>query len=150
MLGGCEDAGALARAFRIRSERRQRLFRGHALPAGQPVQRCTQGRFAAWRSQLGQRNRRLNRHASACRRIDRGLSRLGRQAFDFVEIGDGTGTTPPPTFPGTSGTDSLVFLGNLQGTIVPGRFEPGAGDPAGGVPLSGIPAASKRPAVTTT
>ncbi|MFN8544812.1 MAG: M4 family metallopeptidase [Candidatus Binatia bacterium] len=71
-----------------------------------------------------------------------------RQAFDSVEIGDGDGTVPPPPFPGTSGSDSLLFLGSLSGTTVAGRFEPGLGDPAGGVALSLTPAAARRPAVT--
>lgn len=77
-------------------------------------------------------------------------ARKTREAFDAVEIFEGTGTPEPEPFPAVQGPDSLVyvFYDPASDATYLGRFEEGLGDPPGGVQLSAFPVQPSRPSVS--
>jgi len=71
------------------------------------------------------------------------------QAFDAVEIFDGTSTPPPPEFPAVAGPDSTLYATRdfASGALVLGRREQVLGDGPDGAPLGLAPVAASRPSV---
>jgi Zn-dependent metalloprotease len=72
-----------------------------------------------------------------------------RDAFTFVEIGDGPATEPPPPIEGTEGEDATLFVryDPFSDALFLAREEFGLSDPIGGVYLSRFDVRAKRPAV---
>jgi Zn-dependent metalloprotease len=73
-----------------------------------------------------------------------------RDAFDLVQVFDGTPTDPPDPFPGTQGPDSTIFLFTDLNSLVTTlwRQEDALGDAPDGDQISATPLKQARPAVT--
>jgi len=70
------------------------------------------------------------------------------RAFDVTQIFDGTSTDgSPPSYPGTDGADSTIFVFTSDGKHFLGRRESALEDPQSGVLLSETPVAPSRNAV---